>query len=346
MARQKRIEYAGAIYHVMARGNRRGDIVLDDEDRKRFVETLAEVVGSSGWVLYAWVLMDNHYHLLFRTPEPNLVEGMRWFQNTWTRRFNSRHRLWGHLFGGRYKAIPVGEGGYFTRLIHYIHLNPVRAGMVKRKDGIETYPWCSMVDYTQPPRKRRRWVEVALSLEHVGKKDTADGRRRFLALTESFVDWKAPGSAGASGSDGLSLQSTVRRGWYFGTEEFREKLVEKLGEVKESGSDTRRKGYSGEQTRDHGAKEAERIIGIAENLLEIKPGAWDELPKGDWRKGMVASLVRKRALVDNGWLAMRLRMGARNTVSRSIKQANDRSASDRAVRRVSTRLAKMSKSFD
>jgi putative transposase len=77
MPREQRVEYAGAIYHAMERGNRRGDIVLDDEDRRRFVETLEEVVESSGWVMYGWVLMSNHYHFLFQTPEPNLVEGMR-----------------------------------------------------------------------------------------------------------------------------------------------------------------------------------------------------------------------------------------------------------------------------
>jgi len=82
------------------RGGRRENIVRDDRDRERFEETLAEVVGRSGWVLHAWVLMSNHYHFLLKTPEPNLVAGMTWFQNAWTRRFNVRHRLWGHLFGG------------------------------------------------------------------------------------------------------------------------------------------------------------------------------------------------------------------------------------------------------
>ena len=345
MPRQKRVEYAGAIYHVMARGNRRGDIVLDDEDRRRFEETLAEVVSRSGWVLYAWVLMGNHYHLLFRTPEPNLVEGMKWFQNTWTRRFNSRHRFWGHLFGGRYKAIPVGEGGYLTRLIHYIHLNPVRAGMVKKKDGIETYPWSSLADYMLPPRKRRPWVEVTQSLEHVGKPDTADGRRRFLALTESFVDWKAPESSGVSDDEGQSLQATLRRGWYFGTEEFREKLLERLGVVDEEGGETRRKGYGGQQTHDHGVKEAERIIGIGEELFELEPGSWEKMAKGDWRKGMLAALIRKRSLVDNGWLASRLCMGARNAVSRSIKQATEHAMSDRTAKKTSKKLNEMSKSL-
>ena len=110
MPRERRIEYAGAIYHVMARGNRRGDLVLDDQDRRRFEETLAEVVEASGWVLYGWALMGNHYHFLFQTPEPNLVRGMSWFQTTWTQRFNRRHHLWGHLFGGRYKAKLVVHG--------------------------------------------------------------------------------------------------------------------------------------------------------------------------------------------------------------------------------------------
>ena len=78
-------------------GTARGEMVIDDNDRQRIAETLVEVVRSSGWVLYTWVLMGNHSHCLFKTLGPNLVSAMSWFQNTWTRRFNSRHRLWGHL---------------------------------------------------------------------------------------------------------------------------------------------------------------------------------------------------------------------------------------------------------
>ena len=91
---------------------------MDDQDRERFEETLEELVGKTGWTLYAWVLMSNHYHLALKTPEANLVKGMSWFQSTWTQRFNSWHKLWGHLFGGRYKAIPVEAGDSLTRLIH------------------------------------------------------------------------------------------------------------------------------------------------------------------------------------------------------------------------------------
>ena len=133
----------------MARGDRREDIVVDEKDRERFEETLEEVVEKSGWVLFAWVLMSNHYHFVFKTPEANLVDGMSWFQSTWTKQFNARHKLWGHLFGGRYKAIPVEDGDYLTRLIHYVHLNPVRPGLVREEDGIEAYSWCRSCGLSQ-----------------------------------------------------------------------------------------------------------------------------------------------------------------------------------------------------
>lgn len=154
MPRERRIEYEDAIYHVMARGDRREDIVLDDADRDRFEETLEEVIEKSGWVVFAWVLMSNRYHFLIKTPEANLVKGMSWFQGTWAKRLNARHMLWGHLFGGRYKAIPVEDEDYLTGLIHYVHLNPVRAGLVRKEDGIESYPWCTLGDYIKPKRSR------------------------------------------------------------------------------------------------------------------------------------------------------------------------------------------------
>lgn len=109
MARSIRIEYPGAYCHVMARGNRRERIYRDEEDRRFFLCTLGEACKRTGWRVHAWVPMGNHYHLFLETPEANLVGGMGWLQNTYTRRFNSRHGLWGRLFGDRSKAV-VGEG--------------------------------------------------------------------------------------------------------------------------------------------------------------------------------------------------------------------------------------------
>jgi len=148
MARRVRIEHGGAFYHVMARGNRREAIFLDDEERRFFLQALSEAYEKTGWRVHAWVLMGHHYHLFIETPEANLVEGMKWLQNTVTRRFNIRHRQWGRLFGDRYKAVIV-EGklpAYYETLMNYIHLNPGRAGMVNVEKGesILDYPWSSV----------------------------------------------------------------------------------------------------------------------------------------------------------------------------------------------------------
>jgi REP element-mobilizing transposase RayT len=347
MPRQRRIEYPDAVYHVMARGDRREEIVVDDHDRDGFEETLKEAVEKSGWIVFAWVLMSNHYHLVFKTPEPNLVKGMTWLQNTWTRRFNSRHRLWGHLFGGRYKAIPVEEGEYLTQLIHYVHLNPVRAGLVGRQDKIEGYRWSSLIDYTKPRRSRRGWVSVERGLAHMGLPDTASGRRRLSEWTEMLVSWRKPMEAGVAAEEGQSLQSTLRRGWYFGGEEFRERLVSLLAKTGAGApAASRAKGYSGAQNLDHGIREAERICSVAEEVFDLDRDDWARLGKGDWRKGLVAGMIRDRALVPNRWVSERLTMGAVGGVSRTIAEARRQAESIRKIRTMARNLERMSSSSD
>src|SRR4026208_1064958 len=110
-----------------------------------FLKTLGEVCERTGWRVHAWVLMSNHYHFLIETPQPNLVAGMRWFQTTYTVRFNRRHRLCGHLFQGRYKSVVVDseERGYLATLSDYIHLNPVRARMISLEERLFDYRWSS-----------------------------------------------------------------------------------------------------------------------------------------------------------------------------------------------------------
>jgi putative transposase len=117
MARAVRVEFAGAFYHVMAREDRQEAIVRDDADRTTFLRTLAAASERSGLRIHAFVLMRNHYHLLLETPQANLSLGMGWLQNAFTRRINTRHEFWGHLFGGRYKAILVEPGNCFWALL-------------------------------------------------------------------------------------------------------------------------------------------------------------------------------------------------------------------------------------
>ena len=107
-------------------------IFLDDADRELLLATLGQTCEKSGWQVHAYVPMPNHYHLVLETPEANLVAGMRWLQGTYTTRFNHRHRLCGHLFQGRYKALLIEAGArdHLQTVSRYVHLNPVRARLV------------------------------------------------------------------------------------------------------------------------------------------------------------------------------------------------------------------------
>ncbi|MFZ2492118.1 MAG: transposase [Thermoanaerobaculia bacterium] len=140
MARPLRIEFPGALYHVTSRGNERRPIFRSDRDRLTFLDFLGQVARRFGWSITAWVLMSNHFHLVIQTPQPNLSRGMHWLNGAYAGRFNKRHKRWGHLFGGRFKSFLIEKEAYFTEVLRYVVLNPVRAGMVARP---EDYRWSS-----------------------------------------------------------------------------------------------------------------------------------------------------------------------------------------------------------
>jgi len=140
MTRPLRLEFAGALYHLSARGDRHEPIFEDDQDRLVFLDLLAKEVLQQGWVLYAFCLMGNHYHLLLETPEPNLVQGMRRLNGVYTQAFNRRHRRVGRVLQGRYKSILVDKEAYLRELCRYVVLNPVRAGMVA---AVQDWHWSS-----------------------------------------------------------------------------------------------------------------------------------------------------------------------------------------------------------
>ena len=181
MARKLRVEYPGAIYHLLNRGDRREAIFRDDTDRGRFLETLGEVCAKTGWQVHACVLMPNHFHLVVETPQPNLVAGMKWFLGTYTARFNRRHKLFGHLFSGRYKSLVVdGSGnGYLKTVCDYVHLNPARGNLLKPEEPLRSFPWGSWPAYLLPPSKRPPWLRVDRLLgEYRIPKDSVKGSVR------------------------------------------------------------------------------------------------------------------------------------------------------------------------
>ena len=141
MARKLRVEYPGAIYHVMSRGDRREEIFRDDADRQRFLATLGEACAKTGWQVHALCLMPDHFHLVVETPQANLVAGMKWLLGVYAGRFNRRHHVFGHLFSGRYKSLIVdGSGsGYLKTVCEYAHLNPARAKVLKPEEALRGY---------------------------------------------------------------------------------------------------------------------------------------------------------------------------------------------------------------
>ena len=129
MPRKLRIEYPGAIYHVMNRGDHQEPIFREDGDRELFLETLGQACAKTNWQVHAYCLMSNHFHLVIETPGANLVSGMKWLLGTYTGRFNRKHKLFGHLFSGRYKALVVdGSGsGYLKTVCEYDSAKVIRS---------------------------------------------------------------------------------------------------------------------------------------------------------------------------------------------------------------------------
>ena len=331
MARQVRIQYAGALYHVMARGDRREAIFRDGHDRAVFLDGLDEACGRTGWLCQAYALLDNHYHLLIQTPEPNLVAGMSWLQTTYTRRHNVRHRLWGHLFGGRYKAVLVDDedATYFAALVDYIHLNPGRAGLAPAGKGLEAYPWSSLGYYLEPPRRRKPWQQAERGLASWGWEDNAAGRRAYLAHLEERLAGEGA-EAGRALPEGQSLHSTLSRGWFFGREAFREKLLA----LARPSLKTRRKSaaYRGaDAVKLHELERAEALVRAGLELCGLDSVALRALARGDERKALIALVVKRQTTAPLDWIAQRLEMGARSTVSRETGEIARRLADDREL---------------
>jgi len=209
-----RVEYAGAIYHLMSRGDRREQIYYDDVDRQDFLKTLAETCQKTGFEVHAYCLMKNHFHLVVETPDANLVAGMRWLLSNYTLRLNHRRKLTGHVFSGRYKALIVeGSGnGYLKTVCDYVHLNPVRANLLKPEDRLVAYPWSSLVWYAAAREHRPFWIRVDRLLgEHGIQEDSAPGRQEFERRIEARRLEEAS-------EDALE---PLRRGWCWGGEEFK-----------------------------------------------------------------------------------------------------------------------------
>jgi putative transposase len=186
MTRPLRLEFSGAIYHVTSRGDRQEPIFRTDGDRHAWLGVLATVCARFRWNVHAFCLMGNHYHLLVETPDGNLARGMRQLNGEFTQRFNFRHRIVGHLFQGRYKAILVQRQTYLLALSRYVVLNPVRAGMVTSAD---LWPWSSY-SMTCCDALAPEWLDTHWLLSQFGEERGA--------AVHAYRDFVASGRGAAS----------------------------------------------------------------------------------------------------------------------------------------------------
>jgi len=243
VARHLRVEYPGAVYHVMARGNDRTTIFRTVEDRRHFLDLLTESLDRYEVQLYAWVLMDTHYHLALRTEQPNLSALMHYLNTAYTVWMNLRNRRRGHLFEGRYKAIVMEEEGYLLSVTGYLHMNPVRVrgwecrSVDERMEQVTGYPWSSYSAYTRahpkvtvpPVSCQRAWGEL-------GAKTERGGRQRYRHYVRDWLlreaeERKKP--VRARDLSGLNPFSETKMGCYLGGDEFRDLIQGLLSKDRE-----------------------------------------------------------------------------------------------------------------
>lgn len=310
MARPLRIQYEGAIYHVMNRGDRRQGIFRDDADRTLFLETLAATCTRTAWQVHAYCLMSNHFHLVVETPRANLVAGMKWLLGTYTMRFNRRHRFSGHLFGGRYKAQAIDEtdSHYLRIAADYVHLNPARAGLVKAGEKLEGYAWSSYPRYLTAAKQRPSWLRVDRLLgEHGIGSESIRGRREFSRRMEA----ERESDLGEGGAE-------LRTGWRVGGDNFLSRLLEKLeGELKE---------HHGGRERWETELERARSL-VAEGLAAA---GWDRErlrleKKAHPVKLRMARMLRAKTTMSLKWIAAELGMGSWTYLNHLLRQTGTNS---------------------
>ncbi len=311
MGRKLRVQYPGAVYHVMNRGDRQELIFADDTDRMCFVRTLGEACGKTGWCVHAYCLMPNHFHLVVETPRANLVPGMKWFLGTYTARFNRKHRLVGHLFSGRYKALIVdGSGdGYFKTVCDYVHLNPVRAKLVEQGQRVREYAWSSWPEYLRQPGKRSEWLRVTRLLgEYRIVRDSASGRRQL----EECLEERRAGEAGIN-------YGPIRRGWYYGDRALKRELLNtmhtRFGEH-----------HEGPERWESAVEHAEALVTEELRKLSWKSKQLKQNRKGDLAKVRIARRLRAETTMSRKWIAQRLHMGSASTVAYCLRREQERKA--------------------
>lgn len=314
MARALRVEYPGARYHIMCRGNQSRDIFEHQEDVDLFIRCLGEMCVRNRTVVHAWCLMSNHYHLLLETPLGNLVDAMKWFQGTFTQRYNARHQLWGHLFQGRYKAKVVDDrdASYFRVVSEYIHLNPAEAKLVK-PGALSEYPWSSYPIYLHPPSKRPDWLAVSPVLNACGiPDDSLKSRRAYAAYMDVRHQSLAMKTQDVADQ---AVWEHMERGWVHGSREFRLRMLDCINE---GDPNALKRVDDAEQKKDLSEAAAEAVVSRCLSYFGLRREELPRMAKSAPEKRLMAGLLRHAFPVSAAWIARELSMGHYTSVSKAV----------------------------
>lgn len=304
MARSLRVEREGGVYHIINRGNYLQDLFIDEGSHLAFEKCLFEACEKCGWKLEGFCVMTNHFHLVVRTPKGNLVYGMKWLQSTFANRYHNFRKIHGKLFQGRYKSLIVEEDAYLGALLHYVHLNPVRAGICT-VEALKHYRWSSYW-YLYNPRKRPCFLSLAESLIHAGNlDDTPAGRRKY----QDYLAW-------VSTDDAVRKElafDQMSRGWALGSKDFKRGLLKSGGLLKNGSFDALK--LEGEDLR-----EANELIW--QEFLQAglrAAGKHGEMivssrKSAEW-KVWIACELKRRTSAPNTWIARELNMGVPQAIA-------------------------------
>ena len=305
MSRKLRFEYPGAIYHVINRGNYRSWIFKSEGAKHSFEEALYETCEHAGWKLHAYVLMGNHFHLALETPEPNLSEGMRVMQSKFAIRFNRFRNETGRLFQGRFRSIVIEDNERLSWLCHYIHLNPVRAGICPLSD-LKNYRYGSYW-YLRRSSKRPGFFNAETCLEGAGcLRDNPYGRNKY----EAYLDWLQ--------EDNVRQKSLnfdkMSKGWVLGTKTFKQSLLKDEKQL-----------CAAVKLGTNEAREARELawelrLNACLKLLKKNPNAIQSEAKSASWKVAIATHLKTKMLCRNGWIGEALSMGSESGVSRLTSQ--------------------------
>ncbi len=301
MARKLRLEFEGAVYHVINRGNYRTALFRDDGAKLAFLDCVGEACEKAGWEVHAWCVMSNHFHLALATPRGNLVAGMQWLQSTFALRFNRYRRECGHLFQGRYKSLLVDPTDALGPLCHYIHLNPVRAG-ITTVERLGDWPWSSF-HWLMRPKDRAKWYRPQASLEHAGGlADTPAGRRKYA----EYLAWLSEDAP----EQKRQRFDRMSKGWVLGTKEFKAELVEEhrgaVAALEQGEPDLAEARVARLETR---LDELLAALGKSRGDLAREPKS------APWKVALAAEM-KASTTATNRWLAEALAMGSPFQVSR------------------------------